>query len=125
MGGALCWFRLKAGTESWNRYSVTSVTVTKTSAGQKQPVVLSGGKEAFLTCLMNIISKIVELFVLHILMTIEGRQPHMPGLIPTLLAVQNNFQCYQTKKKKINSIAQIAKHWVKTGVYGPARWPSR
>lgn len=98
---------MKAGTDvhkAWNRYSVTSVAVTKTSAGQKQPVVLSGGKEALLTCLVNIIfSKIMELFVLYILKMIEGRQPHMAGLSSTLLAVQNNPQCY----KQVNSLAQV------------------
>lgn len=82
---------MKAGTavhKAGNRYSVTPAAVTKTSAGQKQPVVLSGGKEALLTRLVNIIfSNIMELFVLHILKTIEGRQPHVAGLIPTLLAV--------------------------------------
>lgn len=95
---------MKAGTvvhKAGNRYGVTSAAVTKTSAGQKQPVVLSGGKEALL---INIIfSKITKLFALHILKTIEGRQPHMAGLIPTLLAGRNNPQCY----KQINSPVQV------------------
>lgn len=48
----------------------------------------------------------------------------MPGLNPTLLAVQNNSQCYKKKEKKSTALHKLPNTGLKLGYMGQQEGPA-